>query len=71
VDGEEKYIVEEIVDKEMRSEGGMRRRQPFYLVKYMGYETKEWIPGRILREDVPGEVERFERNLLTGRRQRR
>lgn len=41
VDGEERYIIEEITDKEMRSVPGQRRRQPFYQVRYMGYDTKK------------------------------
>jgi hypothetical protein len=70
VDGEEKYIIEEITDKEMRSVPGQRRRQAFYQVRYMGYDAKEWRMGSELRVDVPALVEKFERDLLTGRRRR-
>jgi len=43
----------------MRSVDGRRTRQPWYLVRYLGYEEAEWQEGNLLREDVPKLVEKF------------
>lgn len=61
--GVEKYIVEEILSKEMRKKKGASRREAWYLVRHLGYDDAEWIEGRILREDIPNEVRKFERQL--------
>ena len=40
IDGQEQYIIDEIMDKEMRSVPGQRRRKAFYLIRYIGYEAQ-------------------------------
>ncbi|CZT02527.1 uncharacterized protein RCO7_06258 [Rhynchosporium graminicola] len=62
-DGIEKFIIEKIEKKEMRSRQGYRTRQPFYFCRYLGYADGAWQPGNILREDVPDMVRKFEENL--------
>ena len=65
---------EKIRSKEMRSEVGENRRQPYCLCKLMGYEALDWInpiKERSLREDVPDLVQKFEKVPLKGDRGRR
>ena len=70
IDGQEKYIVEKILAKEIRRKIRERKREPYYLVKCIGYKTNEWIQASTLKEDVPGMVQKFEEGLRTNRRSR-
>jgi hypothetical protein len=45
VHGEDRFIVEKILDKELRKVKGMRTRQPFYLVKWHGQQDTSWELG--------------------------
>ena len=68
-DEHDKYIIDKIIRKEMRSKVGQRGRHPWYLVRYHGYDEEEWQDGSILRQDVPQLVRKFDQSQRDMRRE--
>tara|TARA_R110002060_G_scaffold25799_2_gene35334 strand:- start:590 stop:880 length:291 start_codon:yes stop_codon:yes gene_type:complete len=63
-EGNEKYIIEKILRKELRKESGDRIKRLYYEVKYLSYSITFWEPAAILKEDVPNLVNKFECSLF-------
>lgn len=49
VDGEDRWLIETILDEKIGRRGRQRRNQKFYLVKWEGYANPTWEPASALR----------------------
>ena len=64
-DGQEKYIVDRIIRKELRKSPGVKDKQWHYKIRWKGYSAKDdtWVREEQLKEDVPEIVKNFEQSL--------
>jgi hypothetical protein len=60
IEGEERYIIEKILDKEMRKVPGVKKRVAFYKIKWLDYQDTTWEPESSLRQEVPQLLDMFE-----------
>lgn len=65
VDGEQRYLIDRIIRKEVRRQPGDRTRKVYYKVRWQGYGPKDdnWIEEQDLRSQVPELVEAFDKHL--------
>lgn len=60
IDGVQKFIIDKIINREVRSTPG-KPREIFYEVRWLNYEDTTWEPRASLIKDVPKLVLDFER----------
>jgi hypothetical protein len=60
--GDQLFVVSQILTRKMRKELGDRRSKRYYKVSWQGYDAywDSWVEERIMREDVPDLVDAFD-----------
>jgi hypothetical protein len=60
IKGEEHYIIEKVIEREMRKVPGIRKRVAFYKIKWLDYQDTTWEPESTLQQQIPQLLHKFE-----------
>ena len=65
IDGEDRYIIDRILQKQLRKVAGKKDKIVHYKIRWQGYSAKDdqWIPREELMEQIPDMVEEFDKHV--------